>query len=212
MTNSILLTMGVLTALAGPAEMKSVVIDVIPNDAVNVVDPDAGDPVPVVIFGSRDFDPRTIEIESLRLAGSAPVKSDAGAVQKVEDVNADGIDDLTVWFSPHELRPPASESSVTLRGVTSGGARIEGRDAIRTVKTALRTAPPRSTAEEKAVALRSAAPEPRGLPDRPPGIDSQGRYPGGIVILDQAPASVYPATINVSGLTGVVSKLRVTLD
>jgi subtilisin-like proprotein convertase family protein len=40
----------------------------------------------------------------------------------------------------------------------------------------------------------------------------QAHFSGGFSIPDVAPASIYPATVNVSGISGVVSKIRVTIN
>src|SRR5215510_5847054 len=71
-----------------------VAIDILPDDPDNVVDPLHPGKVPVAILGTRDFDPRGIDPESLRLQGAPITKGADGSLVSFEDLNGDGRTDL----------------------------------------------------------------------------------------------------------------------
>ena len=290
----------------GAAEIP-VTIDILPGEARNLIDTEAGGTVPVAVLGSPAFDPRTIDPLSLRLMGAPVVKNGEGIAHELRDVNGDGREDLVVWFASREIRLGDGDATARLEGATLDGSPIEGRDAARTLGQARREAgleiatrgeklppftgdvrrlpdgsvavlsgsgldprdivldsiridalptgktkdgdvasvedvngdgradlvvmprgpgAPASTftamtaaGREVLGSIEASAPRPpvEIVPAEPTDPDTvRNQYPGAITIGDGATppfaASPYPATITVSGVAGVISKLRVTLN
>ena len=129
---------GAHASRASDAAAGSMSIDILPGETRNIVDPLNGDTLPVAVLGSPTLDVLTIDPLSVRLHRTAPVKSDEGATHRIEDVNADGLPDLIVWFSARELRLADHETSVRSEALTRGGARLEGSGAVLTLAAALR--------------------------------------------------------------------------
>ncbi len=144
----------------------------------------AGPRVPVAILGNGDLDLRGISLRSLRLGASGITKGDAGDLVVYRDVNGDGREDAVVWFLEN-----APAKSSTLSAQTRSGRMVRGT---------LEAASPSSARLTEQSALEEGG--------------EKGRYPLAIQILDNGVASPYPASIQMSGVSGVVSKVRVTLN
>jgi len=139
----------------------------------------------IAVLAGPGLDPREIVLDSIRVGGRPTGKTTDGAVASVEDVNGDGRADLVVTS-----RDPGAVGS-TFSAVTADGRELTGSAMAR---------PP--------VEIVPAEP-------LPPGDAIRNQFPGAITIGDGTPpivASPYPATIAVSGVAGVISKLRVTLN
>lgn len=271
----------------------SVEIDILPGEARNIVDPESPSTVRAALLGSETLDAQSIEPLSLRLAGAAIVKDDAGATHVLADVNGDGRLDLVVQFAARALQLHDADTVAVLEGSTVDGAPLRGQDAILTVRAALRSLgkaqsseeklpplaveisllprdavailgsadldvrevvpdsirvngtpltrgqsgevvsyddvngdglgdlvvfPRTSALSEKDVALYAATPTGRILrtgsetPSAEPEEGTRNQNPFLITIPDVGVAAPYPATIEIAGVSGVISKLRVTLN
>ncbi|HEX5041565.1 MAG TPA: hypothetical protein VFV75_01605 [Candidatus Polarisedimenticolaceae bacterium] len=144
----------------------------------------------VVVPGTLELDPRDIRLDSVRLNGHVVGKGEGGILFAYEDLDGDGREDLRVTAPPRALTADRLDLSATTR---------TGRILRGTVPLAsAQVRPPGG------IAFEPAPP--------PPGVVAQGDYPYVIQIPDVGVASAYPATVHVSGVSGVVSKVRVTLD
>jgi subtilisin-like proprotein convertase family protein len=203
------LFVGMLTLPASAGESIEVAIDVLPGESGNIIARDAGGTIAVAVLGSANLDPRVIDPVSLRFAGAPVVKDDAGETHRLEDVNGDGRVDLVVEFAARQLRIDDTMTTAALTGKTRDGRPIFGRDAIESSEAVLRALDP-ATTDEKAVSAAVDAPAPVAIRDR--GFSTDSRSTGAITIPDAGAAAPYPSTINISGVNGVVSKLRITLS
>ena len=137
----------------------------------------------IAVLATADVDPRRIVLDSIRIGGLPTGKTADGDVASLTDVNADGRTDLVV--TPRDPGTVGSFSAVTADGrELTGGA--------------------------------TARPPVEIVPAEPTSPDEiRNQFLGVITIGDGTPpiaASPYPATITVSGVAGVISKLRVTLN
>ncbi|HJQ97378.1 MAG TPA: proprotein convertase P-domain-containing protein, partial [Candidatus Polarisedimenticolaceae bacterium] len=139
----------------------------------------------VAVLSGGELDPRTLVLDSLRVNGRPVGKLPGGEVVSLEDVNGDGRDDLVVAASG------AGTGSVSVNGTTAEGRLVTG--------------------STDGPAAQAPADEIVPIEVREPVDLIRKQFPGAIAINDFAPASPYPATINVSGVSGVVSKVRITL-
>jgi hypothetical protein len=115
-----------------------VTIDIKPGSDENSINLCSNGATPVAILGSDTFDVYDINTDTLRLA-DAQVKV-VGKKDKslcsVEDVDADGYDDLVCHFNTTELGDmlDGTSTSATVKGETVDGTPIEGSDNITIVK------------------------------------------------------------------------------
>jgi subtilisin-like proprotein convertase family protein len=139
------------------------------------------------VLATADLDPSRIVLDSIRIDGLPTGRTKDGDVASLTDVNGDGRTDLVVTS-----RDPGARGSA-FSALTADGHEVTG-----------------STQES------AARPPVEIVPtELPPTDQVQNQFPGAITIGDGAPpivASPYPATITVSGVAGVISKLRVTLS
>ena len=160
----------------------------------------------VAVLGSPSLDVTAIDPRTITFAGAAVMKlagadappSAAGnndvrgpqlptANVAYRDVNGDGRDDLIAYFSvPFLAHLSAGFQEAFLQARTFGGVAIQGSQFVQV------TGAPAASA-----------------PNAPEGTEFCNGNP--ITINDNAPASPYPSTINVTGLTGVTTEVQVTL-
>lgn len=90
--------------------------------------------MPVAIHGSTIFDVRTVDPDTLTLAGAA-VRTRGNGVPMVgfEDVDGDGRIDMVVHFGIGELALTESDTAAVLLGQTVEGRHFRGEDAVRIV-------------------------------------------------------------------------------
>ena len=83
-------------------------LEVAPQCAANAVSLDDHIPLRAVLHGSADHDVSTVERSTLFFAGGQPRRMEVG------DVDADGYDDLNLWFRPSDLHLMHSGSARAL--------------------------------------------------------------------------------------------------
>jgi alpha-tubulin suppressor-like RCC1 family protein len=105
-------------------------IDIKPNTFPNTINLKKEGSIPVAIFGTRSFDATSIDVSSLRLAGTAVVLKKKGVYQySMVDINGDGIIDMVVHFDAKTLGPVTTDSTC-VAGQTTSGAPFEGCDFV----------------------------------------------------------------------------------
>jgi subtilisin-like proprotein convertase family protein len=186
-----------LAAHVDPAREKLpplvVGIDVLPGDATNRIELGNRGTVPVAVLSAPGFDATRLEPTTITLAGAPVTRRTGGGVATTEDVNGDGRLDLVVEVPKALLRLASGTTSAVLAGLTPEGRFVRGTDVV-------------SVADTSTLSFDSD--DPKALPE-PPSVAFAAS--GAITINDVAAATPYPASIAVSGLTGVISKVRVTL-
>ncbi len=150
----------------------------------------AGEEHALAILGSDEVPAREIVLGSMRVQEQRIGKATDGELATYKDVNGDGKEDLVI------AAPPGVETdgAVSLSARTRTG-RILGTEA---------TEPTATDTQESAVVLAPAAPSTP--------FTLFGQNPAVITIPDSGPATPYPSTIQVAGVSGVISKIRVTLE
>jgi subtilisin-like proprotein convertase family protein len=178
-------------------------MDLVPDDPANVVDPLHGDRVPVAVLARPGLDVRSIDPDSLRLAGVPASKDEAGSLTAYGDLNGDGREDLLVGFPESALAGIGEPARARLAGRLRDGTRWEGSDRFRTIqdlrmKPWTRAAPSRFNEKLSPlpVAIDVMPADNRNLLD-----PTRGR-PIPVAILGKNGfdvESVSPATINLAG-------------
>ena len=109
----------------------SVQIDIKPDGYPNGVNPRSRGVIPVAVLGTDIFDVATVDESSLRFGPDQAHIADRQA--RFEDVNFDGIMDLTLHFRTADTGIACGDESATLTGETLAGQRFEATDSIQTV-------------------------------------------------------------------------------
>lgn len=111
-----------------------VAIDVKPGAVPNTINLGSNGTVAVAILSTPPFDARTLDPTTVTLA-SAPVKlrGQGTPMASAQDVNGDGLPDLVVHVSTEALQLRDADTEAVLRGRTTGGTTVQGRDTVRVV-------------------------------------------------------------------------------
>src|SRR6185369_17236005 len=174
-----------------PAELR-VEVEVLPGESVKVIDVTTRALVPVVIYGNANVAAASLRAASVAVAGAPPTKEANGRLRaELKDLNHDGRDDLLVTVAAQSLRVSDGDNLITVTATTTDGRRING------------------TAQARILHARqsaTSAPEPKSM------VFSN---PASITINDSASpptaATPYPSTLNVTGVTGNIVRMTVTL-
>lgn len=129
-----------------PEPISSILLDIKPQACPNPLNVKSKGVLPVAVLGSEDFDVSTIDLESITLAGVAPIRSDVGDVStpvldKQDECDCttegeDGFDDLTLKFDIQEIVAALGEVTdgeeliLTLTGELLDGTSLEGEDCV----------------------------------------------------------------------------------
>jgi subtilisin-like proprotein convertase family protein len=185
-----------LAVRANPAAEKRppvpIAIDILPGDPSNRIELGNRGTVEVAILSAPGFDATAVDPAMVNFAGSPATRRKTGGMASVEDVNADGRPDLVVEVPKRFLRLAYGSTQATLRALAPDGRILEGTDRMQLGDKTTMT-----------FDSDSLTPAP------PPGPAFS--EPAGITIIDKSPAGPYPSTLLVSGVSGVISKVRVTL-
>ncbi len=170
-----------------------VAIDILPGDPTNQFDLGNRGTIAVAILSGGGVDATTLDPAALTLAGSpATRRKGRGGMASIGDVNGDGLPDLVAEFPKRFLQLRFGDTEAVLRGVGPKGRTFQGSDRVRI--------------GNKSTMTFDSDPVPPLSQPGPEFLQSAG-----ILLNDLAPASPYPSSISVSGVSGVISKVRVTL-
>jgi hypothetical protein len=113
-------------------ESITIDIDIKPGSDPNCFNNDGNGVIPVAILGSAEFDVTQVDPASVQLEGMA-VRA-VGKADKlqahVEDVNADGFEDLVLQIEDTDGTFASGSGTATLTGQLLDGTPIEGSDSI----------------------------------------------------------------------------------
>jgi hypothetical protein len=119
---------------AGKVLAIPVAIDIKPGSFPNSINLGSNGTVPVAILSSSSFDAATIDPSTVVLAGAAVNLRGRGTpMASVEDINADGFDDLVVHVSTEALQLAETDTEAVLMGKTFSGVPVVGTDSVRIV-------------------------------------------------------------------------------
>jgi hypothetical protein len=111
--------------------LQTVALDIKPGSDSNSINTKSKGKIPVAILSSADFDsPATVDQSSLTFGRSGDELSLAFCNTGGEDVNGDARLDLICQFFTQKTGFQAGDTEGILRGQTTGGQPIEGRDAV----------------------------------------------------------------------------------
>lgn len=113
----------------------NVTLDIKPGSYPNSINLSSGGVVPAAILSTSTFDARTVDPDTLFLAGASVgmVGKSGRSLCHVEDVNGDGLPDLVCNFETAQLMLQPGDSVAVLVGSTMGGVAIRGQDTVRIV-------------------------------------------------------------------------------
>jgi len=111
----------------------SVIVDIKPGSDTNSINLKSKGKIPVAILSTKDFDaPNQIDLESLTFGRTCDEQSLAFC-HGSEDVNGDGLKDLVCHFYTRQTGFQCGNTEGILKGKTTDGTSIEGRDSVRIV-------------------------------------------------------------------------------
>jgi hypothetical protein len=114
-------------------EIKQIAIDIKPGSSdVAPINPKSRGKVPVALLSGPDFDPATVDVESLTFGSTGNEPSLEKCAQTGEDLNLDGIADVVCHFANQAANFKPGDMEGILRG-TAGGLGIEGRGFLKIV-------------------------------------------------------------------------------
>jgi hypothetical protein len=129
--NATLLIEGTGTPNACPLEVS---IDIKPGSFPNSINLGSNGTVPVAILSHTNFDARTVDPQTVSLAGAQIRLTGKGTpMTSSVDVNGDGLLDLLVHVNTNALELTATDTQAQLNGKTFGGKSIKGTDSVRVV-------------------------------------------------------------------------------
>jgi hypothetical protein len=123
------------TIVAVDQTFLAVLIDIKPGADPNSINLSSAGVIPVAILSSDTFDARTIDPDSVRLAGAAVkmVGKSGKLLCHEEDVNGDGHADLVCQIETVQLAIEPGESVAVLVATTASGQTVRGEGSVRIV-------------------------------------------------------------------------------
>lgn len=110
---------------------KTVRIDIAPGSYLNIIYLSSPVSTVVHIFSSHDFDARTIDPSTIRLAGAGvKLKTDGTPMVTVRDLNRDRRPDLAVHIITSDMQLNLWDTEAALEASTYNGTIIKGSDSV----------------------------------------------------------------------------------
>jgi hypothetical protein len=129
--NATLLIEGTGNPISCPLEVS---IDIKPGSFPNSINLGSNGTVPVMILSSTSFDARTVDPQTVSLAGAQIRLTGKGTpMTSSVDLNGDGLLDLLVHVNTNALDLTATDTQAQLTGKTFSGKQIKGTDSVRVV-------------------------------------------------------------------------------
>jgi hypothetical protein len=117
-----------ITTQPQSSQAMPAVIDIKPGSYTNSINLRSKGLVPVVILSTENFDASKVNPDTIIMAGASPTR------WVIEDVNADGINDMMLHFSTVELTGLSDDSTeAVLTGNMFDGTQFEGTDSVNIV-------------------------------------------------------------------------------
>jgi len=113
---------------------EPVFIDIKPGTYPNSINPKSKGKIPVAILSTKDFNaPKMVDRDSLTFGATGDEDSLAFCNPKGEYINGDRLKDLVCHFYTEDTEFLCGDTEGVLKGMTTDGALIEGRDSVRIV-------------------------------------------------------------------------------
>jgi hypothetical protein len=110
-----------------PRPTRHVKIDIKPGQIPNSINLGSEGVIPVAILTDDSFDAALVRSDTVRFAGTLPMRS------ATADVDDDGDADLVLHFAGQETSISPGDTEACLQGKTVSGEAFTGCDSIRTV-------------------------------------------------------------------------------
>jgi len=112
---------------------RTVEIDFKPGSSLNNINPKSKGKIPVAILSTQEFyAPDMVNKDSLTF-GATGFEDSLAFCNEPEDINGDGLRDLTCHFYTQEAGFQCGDTEGILMGETVGGTPIEGSDSVRII-------------------------------------------------------------------------------
>jgi len=109
-------------------------IDIKPGSDPNSINPKSKGKIPVALLSTQEFHaPEKINKDSLTFGPTGDEDSLAFCNKRGEDINGDGLKDLVCHFYTEDTEFLCGDTEGVLKGMTTDGTPIEGRDSVRIV-------------------------------------------------------------------------------
>jgi subtilisin-like proprotein convertase family protein len=174
-----------------PGDLR-VEVDILPGESAKVIDVTTRALVPVVIYGNPGVDAASLRPASVAVAGAPPTKQANGQLRaELKDLNHDGRDDLLITVAAMSLRVSDGDNRITVTATTRDGRRVSGTTQARIIHARQFNA---GIVETNGLVFSNTAPITINDSASPPTA-----------------ATPYPSNLAVSGLTGNIVGVTVTL-
>ncbi|MEN3333050.1 MAG: hypothetical protein V7641_2415 [Blastocatellia bacterium] len=174
-----------------PGDLR-VEVDILPGESAKVIDVMTRALVPVVIYGNAAVDAASLRPASVAVAGAPSTKQANGQLRaELKDLNHDGRDDLLITVAAQSLRVSDGDNRITVTALTRDGRRVSGTTRARIVHARQFNA---GSVETNGMVFSNSAPITINDSASPPTA-----------------ATPYPSNLAVSGLTGNLVGMTVTL-
>jgi hypothetical protein len=109
-------------------------IDIKPHDNNNSINLGSKGVTAVTIFSSEDFNANNIDVQTMTLSGATVKQANKKGryMCHQDDVNGDGLLDVTCKFNTYSIEVQGDANSLTLGGYTVSGDEIRGMDIFET--------------------------------------------------------------------------------